>query len=319
MKRRFYSLAMLLLVGATFSLSSCLKDPRYVDFSKVGTIVEFPLGGTAYFGADAITEAPDTDANGTIVRRFAITVASPNTLATATKITLAIDNSIVDTYNSSQNSVTYLPMPANSFVFTATDVTIPAGQRSAIVSVTFYKNLLDPSKSYMLPIKIAGASGLNISGNMGIHYYHFIGNDFAGAYLQDFTRYNASDSTSAPINALSFTGQPAVFNPVTPTQFEVYSGYAGGIYRYEVSFTKTGNGAGALYSNFAVVINKDDVAAYEPPPNNIHLAQPAVFLSSAYDPSKSYTYTEALKLFRFQYIALSGANPRYIIDRYYKP
>src|ERR1700712_1334993 len=152
MKKRSYLIATILFSAAALSLSSCLKDNRYVDFSKAGNIVDFPKGGTAFFGADAITETPDTDANGTIVRQFAVNVATADVPTTATTVTLAVDNSIIATYNAAHPGLVYVAMPANTFIFTATSVTVPAGQQYATVSVTFNKALLDPSLSYMLPI-----------------------------------------------------------------------------------------------------------------------------------------------------------------------
>jgi hypothetical protein len=319
MKKTIYFITTILLSAAMLSLSSCLKD-QYVDFTKDAPVVNFPLGGTQYFGADAITEAPDTDANGTIVRQFAVNVGATKASSTATTITLAIDNSIVTAYNASQTAVSYLPMPANAFVFTATTVTVPAGEQYATVSVTFYKNKLNPALSYMLPIKIVSAGGVTVSGNQNIHYYHFIGNDFAGAYLQNYTRYNASDSTSAPVNANSFTGAAVTFVPVSPTQFEMPSGYAGGAFRLEVSFDKTGTGAAATYSNFNVFLNAADVAALAPAPNFLTVGQTPVFLPSGNSSLPGpYTFAQALKILRFQWIALSSGAPRYNIDKYYKP
>src|ERR1700709_2034004 len=110
MKKKIYIIGTIVLSTALFSLSSCLKD-KYNDFTKNAPIVDFPLGGKQYFGADAITEDPDTDANGTIVRQFAINVASPQKLTTATTVTLAVDNSIIATYNAANPAVVYIPMP----------------------------------------------------------------------------------------------------------------------------------------------------------------------------------------------------------------
>jgi hypothetical protein len=311
MKKRLYLITTILLSAAVLSLSSCLKDSRYVDFSKVGTIVEFPLGGQSFFGKDAITDPTDT-----IVRQFAINIAGPTAPKSATNITLAVDNSIITTYNAANPLVTFLPMPTDAFVLSATSATIPAGQRLAIVSVTFYKHLLDPSKSYMLPIAITNASGLKISGNQGIHYYHFIGNDFAGNYSWNFQRYNASDSTSAPLNGQSFTGQTATFLPASPTEFTVASGYAGGVYTYDVTFTKTVVGGVASYSNFAVAMTPASIASATG--SGITLVQPPVFLPASFNPAGPFTFAQAVKIFHFQYKAHPTAD-RYLIDTYYRP
>jgi len=322
MKKKIYLISTTLLAMAALFLSSCLKDPRYVDFSKAGNVVDFPLGGTSHFGADAITEAPDTDANGTIVRQFAVNVATATKTTTATKITLAIDNSIVDSYNALGGPVTYEVMPTDAYAFTTTDVTIPAGQSSANVSVTFYKNKLDPSKSYMLPIKIASTSGgYTISGNMSIHYYHFIGNDFAGVYHHYYTRWSVPDTTGSLATADAGGPQDkgdAIFNPVGPTEFTVQTFYYTGP-NYDVTFTKTGTGPTATYSNFAIQFLPSDVAAGTQWATNITVVNQPIFLPADYhtnpfDPNKQYTYTQALSLFRFYFTTASRA----IIDTYIK-
>jgi hypothetical protein len=330
MKKKLYLITTILLSAAALSLSSCLKDNRYVDFSKGSNVVDF---ATQTFGSDAITETPDTDANGTIVRQFAINVATVNPPKTATTVTLAVDNSLVTSYDAANPSVTYLPMPTNAYKFTATSVTVPAGQQYATVSVTFYKNLLDPAKSYMLPIKIVSAPGFTISGNQGVHYYHFIGNDFAGSYDWHYTRFNSTDTTTAasPLNADE--GLTTVF-PVTPTQFEVASGY---LYqaRYEVTFTKTGNGPTAMYSNFNVTLNADDVAseltAYPVASGGpiTVTVQPEFLPTSIANKSIAgmgtptlagpFTYAQALTLFRFSYgVANSVGGTRTFFDQYTK-
>jgi len=145
-----------------------------------------------------LLQAPDTDAKGTIVLKFAVNVASATVPTKATNITFSVDDpAIIAAYNAKYPVVTYTAMPANAYVFTQTSITIPGGKRDTAMTVTFYKNLLDPAKSYMLPIAIKSAGGLNISGNMSVMYYHFIGNDFAGAYEAFFSRWNVPDTTVA--------------------------------------------------------------------------------------------------------------------------
>jgi hypothetical protein len=302
MKKRVSYLTTVLLSAAVLSLSSCLKDSRYVDFSKVGTIVEFSLGGKANFGADAITDAGDT-----VTRQFAINVASPSAPATATKVTLSVnDPAIINAYNAADATVSYLPFPANAYSFTSTSVTIPSGQRIAVVTVTFYKSKLDPSLSYMLPIAITNAGGLNISGNKGIHYYHVIGNDFAGTYKWDYIRYNADHVLPSPSGGTAFN-QAGSISPVTPTEFQMITGYNGHGVRYDVSFTRTVTGGVVSYSNWNVKFVDADVTGLWNPAG-ITVSQPPVF--EVLDP--------AAKTFQMQYIDFNGTAYRYIIDKYYK-
>lgn len=301
-----------MLSAAVLSLSSCLKNSNnYIDFSKTAAIVEFPKGGLALFSKDAVTDPGDT-----ITKQFAVTVASNNVPTTATTITFSVnDPAIITAYDTQNPAVNFLPMPSNAFVSPPTSVTIPAGQRTATLSVTFYKGLLDPSKSYMLPIAIKSAGGINISTNMGIHYYHFIGNDFAGAYLQNFQRYNEADSLGS-FSSASFTAQPATFSPVSPSEFTVPTGYAGGAFVYDVTFTKNADGT---YSNFNVVFTPASIAANA---SSITLTQPPVFFDpTTHQPATStlagpYTFAQAKKIFHFQFKAHTSAD-RYLIDTFY--
>ncbi|MBS1531007.1 MAG: DUF1735 domain-containing protein [Bacteroidetes bacterium] len=307
MKKRLYIVTAILAATAALSLSSCLKDPRYYTFSQGGTVINFPLGGLGNFGADAITDPGDT-----IVKQFSVDVASPNVPTTPTNVTIAVDNSIITSYNASNSAVTYNPMPDGSYVLSATKVTIPAGQRVGIITVTFYKNQLDPSQSYMLPIKIvSGNSGNIISGNFGVLYYHFIGNDFAGTYDLNWTRWHvAGDTTGAPAYDHLDLGT-VTMSPVTPTTAQVVSGYYNNI-PYTITFSKTGNGASATYSNFAVTFLAADISNYWQGAG-ITLGTGPMF-DPAPDPNTQYTYAQAVKLFRFYYTTAS----RSIIDKYTK-
>lgn len=320
MKKRIYLITTILLSAGALSLSSCLKDSRFVDFTKVGTIVEFPKGGLVNFSGDAVTAAPDTDANGTITQQFAVNIASPTVPTTATTVTLGVDDpAIVTAYNNSNSAVFYLPMPSNAYSITQTTATIPAGQRTATFTVKFYKKLLDPSKSYMLPIAIKSAGSYNISGNMNIHYYHFIGNDFAGNYEHYFDRWSIPDSTNAAKKDNKHVDKgTSVFSPVSPTEFTVATFYYTGP-PYHVKFTKTGSGASATYSNFQVDFTAADLDTYFTGPSGgavvlVHHPEIRPSNNVNYDPTKQYTFAEALQLFRFYYTTATRA----VIDTYVK-
>jgi hypothetical protein len=300
MKKKLYLITTILISAAVLTLSSCLKDSRFYTFSQGGTVVNFPLGGLGNFGKDAITDPGDT-----IVRQFSVEVASPTVPSTPTTVTLAVDNSIITAYNATGGPVTYTAMPAADFVFTATTVTIPAGQRTAIVQVTFYKGLLDPSLSYMLPIKIVSATGGGIvSGNFGIHYYHFIGNDFAGLYTWTYTRWQNGTGTGTPLIDHQATPNTLI-SPVSPSEFTAVTGYNNQGVRYQVDFTKTGPGA---YSNWALTFVPADVTGIWGAAG-ITVVQQPVFL--VLDPANKH--------FQMQYVVFNGTADRYLIDDFAKP
>jgi len=318
MKKRIYLITTILLSAGALTLSSCLKDSRFVDFTKVGTIVEFPKGGLVNFGPDAVTDATDT-----IVKQFAINVASPTVPTTATTVTLSVnDPAVITAYNNSNSAVFYLPMPAGSFSVSATKVTIPGGQRTAILSVTFIKHFLDPSKSYMLPIKITDAGGLNISGNMGIHYYHFIGNDFAGAYTWEYRRWqNTVGPGPGNIPSLGQGNPPNItngpppypigqINPVTPTEIQMETGYNGTHVNYDITFTRTVSGSVVTYSNWNVTFPASEIAKW----TNAGITN---FVPPTFTIPPPHTNADP-KIFEMNYVSGGSApNGRYIDDTYH--
>lgn len=301
--------SILLGLTAMVGFTSCLKDKNYVDFAAVGTLVEIPLSGLTNFGGAAITDAEDT-----IVRQFAVNVASPNPLTTDLKVTVAVDNTIIDKYKATNSAVDYLPLPADAFVFKTTTVTIPGGTRTKVLSVTFYKNKLDPSKSYMLPITIKDGGGQKISGNFNTVYYHFIGNDFAGTYEHYYTRWNNADTTTAASTPRTYV-QDDIFSPVSPTEINVPTYYYTGA-RYSVTFTKSGSGASATYSDWDIKFVAGDIAPGTQWGDNITIVESPQFRPNkiAFVPGKSYTFAESLKLFRFYFKTASRA----IVDDYVK-
>jgi hypothetical protein len=293
---------LVIILGAiTVSLSACLKDKPNVDFSQIGTFVELPYSGVANFSRDAITAAGDT-----IVTAFTANIDSDYPPKSDTKVTVGVDNAFIAKYTAQDNTVAYDPMPDGSYVLNVTSVTIKGGSRLANFSVTFYKNMLDPSKSYMLPVKIVSADQ-PISGNFNVHYFHFIGNDFAGDYLHDYTRIPAAGNYVGQANGS--------FAPDSPTQLEAFaSGYYTANIRFRINFVKTGAGPTAMYSKFTVVLNPDDVAGILTPAG-LAVGDAAKFVGP--DPSASYTYDQVVHgVFKLHWTTTSG---RDITDYFYKP
>jgi hypothetical protein len=236
------------IIGLSFLATGCLKDDPNVDFSNLGAVIQMPYSGKGFFAQDAVIDAADT-----IVKTFTINIASPYPLNKEVNVTVGIDKSLVDEYNAYDTAVHYEAMPDSAYSFSETTVTIPAGSRLDTLQVTFYKTKLDPLKSYLLPIAIKDASGETISGNMSVHYYHFIGNPISGSYSWEWIRYNAAD-TSSGTPTYDEDYSPATFSPVTPTSIQTESGT--GVV-YILSFTNT-NGA---LSDFTVVFDQASVDA----------------------------------------------------------
>ncbi|MDB5007764.1 MAG: hypothetical protein JWP45_2157 [Mucilaginibacter sp.] len=299
------------------SLSSCLKDKTYLDFPNAGNIVNMPLSGVANFGADAVTA-------DTAVIKFAVDYATANANPALT-VTLAVDTTLVAKYNAANTAITYFVLPASAYVFTGTKVSIAAGAQYAFTTITINKYLLDPSKSYMLPVVIKDAQGVAISANQSIHYYHVIGNDFAGAYTWDYRRYNngtgpgtnpngspaiPSLGQGGPTSAGTSLGQAGQIVPVSPTEFQMITGYNGEKVAYDVTFTKSVDASGvAHYSNWNVTFPAAELAKWTT--DGITNSTPPKFTipppATGSDP----------KIFEMNYVS-GAASPRYIDDTYHK-
>ncbi len=303
MKTKYFKGITAISFVAVLFLSSCLKDKRYFDPESVtSNVAELPLSGLANFSKDAVTKA------GLDTITFAVGVTAATPPSTPTTITIGVDNSVITTYNAANPAIVYQPIPTASYKLPITSVTIPAGQNSTLTTVIIDRTLLDPAVSYMLPVKVVNAGGITISANFGIHYYHIIGNDFAGTYNYDYTRTPASGN---------FVGHTAILSPVSPTQFETFSSYYTAKERYEVTFTRTVVSGVPMYSNFNVIINADDVTNIFTA-GGISITTPPKIIAPGYDPTKSYIYADAVKLFDFQYQVLGGSGARTVEDRFYK-
>jgi hypothetical protein len=312
---------LIIILGVLIvSLTSCLKDKPNVDFSNIGTFAELPHSGMTYFSSDAITEGQDAD--GFVTREFYVNITGQYPPTSDVTVTLAVDNSLVDKYNTDYPAVLpnipYTKLPTAAFSISQTSVLIKAGTRVAVVAVKFDKNKMDPALSYMLPIKISTVSaGVSLSANYNIHYLHFIGNDFAGPYTEYYTRWSQPDTTHNAPETYRVKQGTFIFNPISPLEFTVKSYYYTQA-RYDVTFVKTGTGATATYSGFTIKFYGTDVADLFTPGGvsvvNAPKFLPADYHTNPYDPTKQYTKAEALKLFRFFYTTAS----RSVIDEYIK-
>ncbi|HTE01048.1 MAG TPA: DUF1735 domain-containing protein [Mucilaginibacter sp.] len=289
------------------SLSSCLKDEKhYVDFANAGNIVNMPQSGLTNFGSDAIT-APDT-----VVTEFAVDYATAKANG-ALSVTLAVDPTYMDKYNAANPAIAYEIIPANAYVLN-TKVDIAAGAQYAFTTLTVYRNLLDPSKSYMLPVVIKDAGGIPISGNMNVHYYHIIGNDFAGAYTWDYRRWSngTGPGTGTPPEDPDITGlgRAGTINPVSPTEFQMLTGYNTNQVLYDVKFTRTVTGTTINYSDWVVTMDPETVAAIWTA-GLVQLRQAPIFVTPP-----PATGTDP-KIFHMQFVA-GSAGSRWIEDTYHK-
>jgi len=185
MKKRIYISGILLLSAAVLSLSSCLKDSRFVDFSKVGTLVELPLEAFNGSGKLVAQAFPIQATPQTIT--LVVNIASPKPLGSALTVTLGIDQDALTAYNHAHGLDTggntpYTLPPANAFSIPSTKVTIPAGQRMANLNIQVISSNLDPTGLYVIPISIVDGGGQKVSNYKTVLYNVQAKNKYDGAY-----------------------------------------------------------------------------------------------------------------------------------------
>jgi hypothetical protein len=257
-----------LLVGliAAMDMASCVKDRNSLatDFSGIQPIMELRtpsknVAGLTNFTASTLAFSGDPDTIS-----FYVNLASVNALNKDVTITMQADNAAMNSVNSGLAPASqYSFFPDSTFSWTQKTAVVKAGQHVALVSVVFYPGKIDPTQNYMLPISIKDAQGVNISSNFGTIYYHVIGNPLAGAYIQDFKRWNSLADTTTPTAGGTFYGQLVNIPPINGTTLLTPEGYLvanfGGSAGVDLSFD---NNAGVL-SNFQVAVDPATQAALD--------------------------------------------------------
>ncbi len=218
---------MALACGMLF-MASCVKNRNdgAVDFSQLTPTVLIPEGGLSHFSAQAIV-FPGTDALDST--SFRINYAAKTVAPSDVTVTFAVNDAARVQYNIDHPTGQYDKMPDSVYKFTATTAVVKAGQSySAAIPLYIYPNKLNVSKSYMLPITITSASGVNISTNFGTVYWHIIGNPLAGDYQDYGQRFNYSGTVAwagpaANLGLATAPGVPAAGVPTNYTGITTYN------------------------------------------------------------------------------------------------
>jgi|WetSurMetagenome_2_1015567.scaffolds.fasta_scaffold08877_3 hypothetical protein len=196
MKKENFKILSLVVIVA-LSLSSCLKDREDFlgDFSNTPAIAELSESPNAATGT-VTREIIDPTKTVDFKLRVGIAVAKP--LGKDTKVTLAIDNTLIAGYNTEYSS-SALAIPAAAITASTYDVIIPAGSLEAdwtfSVDATKIPNIVD--LFYMLPVKIASVdNGVTVSGNYGTKYIRVLSrNPWDGVYEVTGTMVDAANAS----------------------------------------------------------------------------------------------------------------------------
>ncbi|RZK25062.1 MAG: DUF1735 domain-containing protein [Flavobacterium sp.] len=169
MKRNILKTLSLLLTISCFT--SCLKDDsmvldpekagaNLVDFQNPGDIVIHGSTTPLYVFSFPISTTP-TLVPLTVAYSGAED-AAPNDITV--NIGLAAQ-SVIDQYNTEQK-VALNAMPASWYTLSATSVVIPKGKKTATFNVAVKTDMIDLTKSYVVPLKLTSPNAL-VSSNFG--------------------------------------------------------------------------------------------------------------------------------------------------------
>jgi hypothetical protein len=176
MKKLFYIKTALVSLLATALLSSCLKDDsRLIDFSGDAPVVDFPIVAvklvylqTATISASAPTNTINAE----------ISIGAPHDYTTPTTVTVVVDPAVLAAY-SGNSGLSVLPATTYTVAGSLTTNIFPGiSERAApnlpvvgatvalptsLGSVSFTVNtaavLALPAGTYVLPLRIASATG----------------------------------------------------------------------------------------------------------------------------------------------------------------
>jgi hypothetical protein len=250
---------MILKLGLLFSVlaivgSSCVKSrPGATDFSNLSPTVLIPEGGLQNFGTSALL-FPGTDSVDTA--NFHLNYAATSVAPVDEVISYAFDPAALAAYNATLDPKdTFAIFPDSIFTFKNGSGTVVKGQNySDPVFMTVYPDKVNPKKNYMYPVSITAApSGTQLTSNFNTIYYHFIGNPIAGAYTDNWLRWNTPAVPPAPPSQTAAV--PALFAPIDGTTVSIPDNT--GI-NYILTFDDDGSGN---LTNFAVALDPASVTA----------------------------------------------------------
>lgn len=143
---------------------SCKKE---TSDEKVNGIYIVPLSGTSAIENKILLYA-------TTPYKFPLAAAISSAITTNADVTLAVDNSMIDTYNSAQKT-NYVRMPEGSYTLEETNLTILKDSiASKKTNLVIKADMLTPDVSYLLPVKITSVSVNTIKLNSAVATKYYI-------------------------------------------------------------------------------------------------------------------------------------------------
>jgi hypothetical protein len=173
-----------IFIVSLIGFSSCLKDKDLLDPEGTQNTIEFlnidiiasPTTSTYPLYNISYNIVPEADLALTV--NYSGAHAAPQDI----EVTVGIKADALTIYNT-ENATTYTLLPDNMYSLPTTKVTIPKGQKSAVIHVKFKTNLFDLTKKYAFPVSIQSASYGIISGNFSTNVFAVVAkNKYDGVY-----------------------------------------------------------------------------------------------------------------------------------------
>lgn len=152
-------------------LNSCLKDDELIGPDADGAIsnvIEFgnPAAPTSGVTSSIPLYALSFDMDPEGVLDLKVKCVGANPAESDIKVTIAIDNSLLNKYNE-ENGTEYVALPTAQYSLGTAEATIKKGEREAIITVNLKPSLFTFDEEYALGFKISSVSSGVVSGNFG--------------------------------------------------------------------------------------------------------------------------------------------------------
>lgn len=169
MKR--YINKLVLLVVATFSLTSCLDEDPLFDPDQVENVVEFfDIGLIAAPGSVYPLYVTSFTAADEVELKIILSYSGAHDNNQDINVKFRVNESALEEYNESEGTE-YEVLPSDLYSIDGMEVTIPKGQRQVEKTIKLFTNNFDFSKNYAIPLTITESSFGIISGNFNTAIY----------------------------------------------------------------------------------------------------------------------------------------------------
>ena len=289
---------MLLAVSSlSFVFTSCEEEAKNEVDGKGDNFVRLPDASTGEPKLVLVELKP-----GTVNIPLAEILRDANSNSSLNQpvtVNLKIDQSLIDAYNADKEPEDQVELlPADLYQADALNVDIPAGDFSKFFNIKFDPSKLDPTKKYVLPLSISGASNNYKvrSGLDGVLFQFLIKNQYDGQYKVTGTMEDFANAALLGVYPLTFDLISNGANEVVVSDRDIL-GFPG----HPISNA----GANSYYGSFGLIVDFDEATGNITALKNYYGTPPDYVAgntrSAELDPSGENRYDAATKTIKIKY------------------